>query len=626
MSNPSNGSNSNSTPSEPIKRAVSLTMRTIAKDPELDVVFASDRPTLTGNSARIPEPPRRITHKDISVTRGHGDAVALRRACHDSEIHRKMMPTSEHARNIFDAIEQARCESLGTLRMRGVADNLGAMLEDRYDKPQFQSIERLEDAPVEDALALLVRERLTGLKPPASAKKLVEQWRPIVEEKVNVELDYLLKTLDNQVVFATKVREMLSTLEMAEEYSDASTNDIEEDGDSNQEEQSDTSGDEQDSSSDEQQGPQEQSMSDEQSESDNTDTDNQESEESTEEIVTANLEDFLDNSPNDYPQSNYPPTSDYQIYTSEFDEIMAAEDLCDSEDLNRLRASLDKQISTLQSAVSRLANRLQRRLMAQQNRSWEFDLEEGLLDSARLTRVVTDPMQPLAFKREQDTNFRDTVVTLLLDNSGSMRGRPISVAAITTDILARTLERCGVKVEILGFTTKAWKGGMSREAWVKSGKPKEPGRLNDLRHIIYKSADAPWRRARRNLGLMLKEGLLKENIDGEALEWAYNRLLGRCESRRIMMMISDGAPVDDCTLTNNAGNYLEKHLKHVIEKIETRSQVELIAIGIGHDVTRYYSRAVTIVDAEELAGALTEQLANLFERKDLAPVQRRFHA
>lgn len=319
-------------------------------------------------------------------------------------------------------------------------------------------------------------------------------------------------------------------------------------------------------------------------------------------------------------ESRRPPThgdapsrvSDYKAFTNKFDEMILAEELCDAEELERLRAYLDKQLQHMSAIVARLANRLQRRLMAQQNRSWEFDLEEGVLDPARLSRIIMDPQQPLSFKREKDMNFRDTVVTLLLDNSGSMRGRPITVAATCADILARTLERCGVKVEILGFTTRAWKGGQSREAWLQAGKPANPGRLNDLRHIVYKAADAPWRRARRNLGLMMREGLLKENIDGEALDWAHKRLLARSEQRRILMMISDGAPVDDLTLSVNPGNYLEKHLRSIIEEIETRSPVELIAIGIGHDVTRYYRRAVTIVDAEELGGAMTEKLAELF--------------
>ena len=302
----------------------------------------------------------------------------------------------------------------------------------------------------------------------------------------------------------------------------------------------------------------------------------------------------------------------YKVFTTQYDEEIAAVDLCEPEELARLRGFLDQQLAAMAGVVSRLANKLQRLLMAQQNRHWEFDLEEGLLDTSRLTRIVIDPMYPLSFKHEKDTDFRDTVVTLLLDNSGSMRGRPIMVAAMCADILGRTLERVGVKTEILGFTTRAWKGGLAREAWLAAGKPPAPGRLNDLRHIIYKSADEPWRRAKKNLGLMMREGLLKENIDGEALAWAHNRLIARPEQRKILMVISDGAPVDDSTLSVNAGNYLEKHLRKVIEEIETRSSVELTAIGIGHDVTRYYQKAVTIVDAEQLGGAMTEQLTDLF--------------
>ncbi|TJV00824.1 MAG: cobaltochelatase subunit CobT, partial [Mesorhizobium sp.] len=325
---------------------------------------------------------------------------------------------------------------------------------------------------------------------------------------------------------------------------------------------------------------------------------------------------------NENPFLNLPKEIDYKVFTTAFDETVGAEDLCEEEELDRLRAFLDKQLANLSGVVGRLANRLQRRLMAQQNRSWDFDLEEGYLDPSRLVRVVIDPMQPLSFKQERDTKFRDTVVSLVLDNSGSMRGRPITVAATCADILARTLERCGVSVEILGFTTRAWKGGQAREKWLKDGKPSNPGRLNDLRHIIYKSADHPWRRARRNLGLMMREGLLKENIDGEALLWAHNRLIGRPEQRKILMMISDGAPVDDSTLSVNPGNYLERHLRAVIDLIETRSPVELLAIGIGHDVTRYYRRAVTIVDAEELAGAMTEQLASLFGEESARDTRR----
>jgi cobaltochelatase CobT len=454
------------------------------------------------------------------------------------------------------------------------------------------------------------------MPPPAAAGKLVELWRDFIEDKGGGVLDRLPRSLEDQRAFASVIRDLLTSLDMGEELGDQSEDD-EDEGESD--DNSDTNADE----SEAQSGESESSEAAAAEESEAGEVEEQEGESEGAEAVERDAQEDDGADPreagetprNDTPFSNRRPEIDYKVYTAKFDETVRAEDLCDAAELDRLRGFLDKQIAHLQGVVARLANRLQRRLMAQQNRSWEFDQEEGWLDSARLTRIITDPMQPLAYKRERDTSFRDTVVTLLLDNSGSMRGRPITVAATCADILARTLERCGVKVEILGFTTRAWKGGQSREAWLQAGKPAGPGRLNDLRHIVYKAADAPWRRARRNLGLMMREGLLKENIDGEALAWAHNRLLARPEARRILMMISDGAPVDDSTLSVNAGNYLERHLRAVIEEIETRSPVELIAIGIGHDVTRYYRRAVTIVDADELAGAMTEQLASLFEEK-----------
>jgi cobaltochelatase CobT len=486
------------------------------------------------------------------------------------------------------------------------------MLDDRYGRANYQSITERSEAPLEDAVALIARERLTGLPPPPSARRLVELWRPWIEEKAGASLDRLGDTVEDQRQFARSVRDLLVNLEMGEEQSADPDQDDEDD-----------SGDESGDAEQQEGQPEEQSA-----ESADAETAEDASEQledgmgETEDGPEGESQDESDDSAEDAADDrSRPPITDprdrrmpdYKVYSETFDETITAEDLCDAEELTRLRAYLDKQISHLQGVVARLANRLQRRLMAQQNRAWEFDLEEGALDPARLTRIVIDPQQPLSFKREKDTNFRDTVVTLLIDNSGSMRGRPISVAATCADILARTLERCGVKSEILGFTTRAWKGGQSRELWLQSGKPATPGRLNDLRHIIYKSADSPWRRARKNLGLMMREGLLKENIDGEALDWAHKRLLARPEQRKILMMISDGAPVDDSTLSVNPGNYLEKHLRFVIDEIENRSPVELIAIGIGHDVTRYYRRAVTIVDAEELGGAMTEKLAELFE-------------
>ncbi|MCX7323699.1 MAG: cobaltochelatase subunit CobT [Hyphomicrobiales bacterium] len=610
-------------PTEPLKRAVTSCLKAIARQPELEVVFAADKPSLIPGRARLPEPPRKLTAADVAILRGHADSMALRMACHDAAVHRKMMPEGDGARAVYEAVEQARVEAIGSRRMEGVAGNIGAMLEDKYHRgARYEDITDRADAPVEDAVALMVREKLTGLKPPPSAQRIVDLWRDHIEDKAGRELDALTGAIEDQRGFARAVRDLLASLDMADEMT--SSPDDDESNDENQDEQDQQEQDE---------GEAEEQSQGQQAEVDVSQDASDEMEEGASEAADAPSGDWREEDDQadseeagDAPRqrdmrANEHKGPDYKAYTNKHDEVIEAEELCDAEELARLRAYLDKQLANLQGVVARLANRLQRRLMAQQNRSWEFDLEEGALDPARLTRIIIDPYQPLSFKREQDTNFRDTVVSLLIDNSGSMRGRPITVAATCGDILARTLERCGVKVEILGFTTKAWKGGQSREAWLQAGKPATPGRLNDLRHIIYKSADAPWRRARKNLGLMMREGLLKENIDGEALDWAHKRLLVRPEQRKILMVISDGAPVDDSTLSVNAGNYLEKHLRHVIGEIENRSPVELIAIGIGHDVTRYYKRAVTIVDAEELGGVMTEKLAELFEDNQVGGIR-----
>ncbi|EHK58005.1 cobaltochelatase subunit CobT [Allomesorhizobium alhagi] len=604
------------------KRAVTVCMRAISGDHELEVGFAKDKPALAGNRARLPEMPKKATATDISVTRGLGDSMALKRACHDLRIHSKFAPEGKQARAVYDAIEQARVEAIGSRAMTGVADNIGSMLEDKYAKANLADVRDQADAPIEEALALMVREKLTGRAAPKSGERMVNLWRRWVEDKAGADLDGLAGKLDDQQAFARVVREMLASMEMAEELGDDLESEEAEENDENQPqgEENSEEGGEDDSGA-------------EQSQAEDAEAASEEEQQGEMEASDATAEDVSDDEDadaetpgearrKDNPFADLPRQIDYKVFTTAFDETVGAEELCDEEELDRLRAFLDKQLANLQGVVGRLANRLQRRLMAQQNRSWDFDLEEGYLDPARLVRVVIDPMQPLSFKQERDTKFRDTVVTLVLDNSGSMRGRPITVAATCADILARTLERCGVSVEILGFTTRAWKGGQAREKWLKDGKPPNPGRLNDLRHIIYKSADAPWRRARRNLGLMMREGLLKENIDGEALLWAHQRLIARPEQRKILMMISDGAPVDDSTLSVNPGNYLERHLRAVIELIETRSPVELLAIGIGHDVTRYYRRAVTIVDAEELAGAMTEQLASLFGEENVRETRR----
>ena len=602
----------NGTEMDAFKRAVSVCVRAISGDREMEVSFSKEKPALVGNRARLPEPPKKPSAVDIGVTRGLGDSMALRRACHDARVHSRLAPEGRQARAIFDAVEQARVEAIGANRMQGISDNIAQMLEDRYARANLADVTDKADAPLEEAVALMVREALTGRAAPKSGEKVVSLWRPFVEEKAGADLADLADKVDDQTAFARIVRDMLASMDMAEELGDDERDDETDEDSEDQpqgEEQSEEGG-EADSGSDEAQAEESDASADDEDAGETEAMDTSADEMADEEDIDAETPGETRRQ-ND-PFANLPREIDYKTFTSQFDETVGAEELCDEEELDRLRAFLDKQLSNLQGVVGRLANRLQRRLMAQQNRSWDFDLDEGVLDSARLTRVVLDPMQPLSFKQERDTNFRDTVVTLLLDNSGSMRGRPITVAATCADILARTLERCGVSVEILGFTTRAWKGGQAREKWLKEGKPANPGRLNDLRHIVYKSADAPWRRARRNLGLMMREGLLKENIDGEALLWAHSRLIGRPEQRKILMMISDGAPVDDSTLSVNPGNYLERHLRAVIELIETRSPVELIAIGIGHDVTRYYRRAVTIVDAEELAGAMTEQLAALF--------------
>jgi cobaltochelatase CobT len=581
-------------PTEPFKRAVGVCLKAIAGKGDLEVSFAAERPGLVGGKARLPEPPRRLNEREAAIVRGHADSIALRLACHDPAVHRKLVPGGQQARAVFDAVEQARVEAIGSRRMGGVAKNLTAMLDDRFHRGKFDEISDRAEAP------------------PAAARKLVDLWRPLIEERAGRDLDRLERVLTDQRRFGDVVHDLLDCLDMGEDRSSESDEEEGEEGDKeNQKDEQGDSGDASDSADSERMSAEAEASADELPDS-------------SSEAVDAPAAEMADDAEmgdsetaaepwRPRNQRNEPRGPDYKPYTSKFDEVVGAEDLCEPEELERLRGYLDKQLSHLQGVVARLANRLQRLLLAQQNRAWEFDLEEGLLDPSRLPRVIVDPMHPLSFKREKDTDFRDTVVTLLLDNSGSMRGRPITVAATCADILARTLERCGVKVEILGFTTRAWKGGQSRESWLANGKPPNPGRLNDLRHIIYKSADAPWRRARKNLGLMMREGLLKENIDGEALDWAHKRLLARSESRKILMMISDGAPVDDSTLSVNPGNYLERHLRWVIEDIETRSPVELIAVGIGHDVTRYYRRAVTIVDAEELGGVMTEKLAELFE-------------
>ena len=598
-------------------------MRALGHKAEADVSFTADKPSLLGTQARVPQPMRNLPPEQVAEVRGWVDAYALRQRHHDDKVHTRNQPEAGLARDVYNAAEQARVEAIGSLELAGVAENLARMTEARVRVDPISRAKSAEEVPLASAVGLMIRERLTGQTPPDGARIAVDLVRADIEAKAGRHLDALAANLGDQAAFARMTRSILADLGLTDEPVEETENKEEDSKD-----EADQSGDqEQDSEEkssaaegDQDQGQEEaQAPSEAMSEQASAEIDSDET--ASPELGEEGPEGVAPWRPNQ-PMADVTPQFDYKVYTTSFDETVTAEDLCDPEELTRLRAYLDQQLTHLQGVVTKLANRLQRRLMAQQNRSWDFDQEEGLLDTARLSRVVTSPSHSLTYKVERDTDFRDTVVTLLIDNSGSMRGRPISIAAICADILARTLERCSVKVEILGFTTRAWKGGQSREKWLADGRPAMPGRLNDLRHIIYKTADAPWRRARRNLGLMMREGLLKENIDGEALLWAHNRLLGRPEERRILMVISDGAPVDDSTLSVNTGNYLEKHLRQVIGWIENKSPVELIAIGIGHDVTRYYERAVTIMDAEQLGGVMTEQLASLFSAEN-APAPRR---
>ena len=593
-------------PSEPFKRAVSVAVRSLAGEPEMEVSFSSEPPSLKGLKARLPSPTRNLSARDVALVRGTGDAYALKKAYHDEKVNSQFRPQSPDGAAIFEAAEQARVEAIGSLAMKGVAANLATGLESRMLNRGMGKAKNREEAPIAEVLGLMVREKLTGEKPPASLRGAVDLWRPFIEEKAGGDLAKLEGALRDQKAFARLTRTMLNHLSMGDQSESDNSQDAEAEGENPDGENED--GEDQDT---QQEGESSASESAAEAE-DGEEVESEQGAENSDELA-----DSTDPDEGAKPNRHEAPFAHaddwgYKVFTAEFDEEIGAADLCEAEELARLRGFLDQQLSAMQGVVSRLANKLQRLLMAQQNRHWEYDLEEGMLDASRLTRIVIDPMYPLSFKREKDTTFRDTCVTLLLDNSGSMRGRPIMVAAMCADILGRTLERVGVKTEILGFTTRAWKGGQAREKWLAAGKPPHPGRLNDLRHIVYKAADEPWRRAKRNLGLMMREGLLKENIDGEALTWAHNRIIARPEQRKILMVISDGAPVDDSTLSVNAGNYLEHHLRRVIEEIETRSSVELTAIGIGHDVTRYYKKAVTIVDAEQLGGAMTEQLTELF--------------
>jgi cobaltochelatase CobT len=601
-------------PADPFKKALAEATKVMADDPEMTVSYSVDPPGMNREGVRLPQVSRRMTRDEVLLARGTADAFALRRKYHDEATAARYLPTGQLARDIYEAMETARCEAVGARTMPGTAVNIDAKIGAEADRKGHGQITNRQDAPLSLAAGHLVRHLATGRALPKGAENVMSLWRDFIEEQAAGTLDSLDDVLADQAAFARLSRKLISDLGYGDQLGE----------DPDADEPDDEAGDEAEQDQDDPE-----STGEEQDENDEGDASPERSQEDQQDaaqaqVSTDDMAEMEEGEESELPEGEPPPEPpgpaphsdadpNYTVFATDFDEEIRAEDLAEPAELERLRAYLDQQLDPLKGAVSRLANKLQRRLQAQQNRSWEFDLEEGTLDAGRLARVVANPTTPLSFKMEKDTEFRDTCVTLLLDNSGSMRGRPISIAAICADVLARTLERCSVKVEILGFTTRAWKGGQSRERWLAQGRAQQPGRLNDLRHIIYKAADAPWRRARPNLGLMMKEGLLKENIDGEALEWAHRRMLMRPEARRILMVISDGAPVDDSTLSVNPANYLEKHLRDVIAMVERRKAVELIAIGIGHDVTRYYNRAVTITDVEQLAGAMTEQLAGLFD-------------
>lgn len=592
-----------------IKKSISETTRAISGNETLKIKFSADPSGDYGDVIKLPQISKEPTEAELFKVRGIADSLALQARFKDEETFSKYDPSGEQAKEIYNELEIARCELLGEKFYPGSKRNIWQKTKVEASAFSNKASIGAEEESIAQLARFFIKRELSEADLPPEASQLLEKKEVFEDLTGHPEFKKTKDVLD-QEKFAVLSRKLIERLGYGEQLGEL--DDIENDIDENNQEEL-----EQDEAG---QG----SEDEENDASDNSETDDGESQQSTSadaDIEDGQMEDAIegeDQSENQIIQSIQGTQSKetfYQVFDTTNDQEINANRLADITELEKLREYLDQQLASLKGAVSRLANKLQRRLQAKQNRTWKFDLEEGLLDAAKLSRIVLNPTTPLSFKQESSTNFKDTVVSLLIDNSGSMRGRPISIAAISTEILAKTLERCNVKCEILGFTTKAWKGGQSREKWLAEGRQKNPGRLNDLRHIIYKNADEPWRRAKLNLGLMMKEGLLKENIDGEALDWAHKRIIKREENRKILLVISDGAPVDDSTLSVNPANYLEKHLRYVINKIETTNRVQLLAIGIGHDVTRYYKKAVTITDAEQLAGAMTEQLADLFEEQ-----------
>ncbi len=546
------------------------------------------------------------TKQDYIKLRAETDSEALKRKFSNIKTYQKNLPKNSSCKVLYDISEKIRYEILGTKILKGISKNLKDNYSNKILLKRKDQLKSKDDVPIAEAFELYMLKNFLNIELNSVSEKILSYWEKDFKSSFEKHLNYLSKNIENQENFNSKFSEILQQMEIF----DSEDDDKKEKNDENENLNNDNNDqDNQNKAQDEKEKKQEEenqngidgdydlndSIMDEQL----VDTDS--NKQSNEKIIQKTNKSIGD--------------KEYHIYTNQFDEIAKAEILETNEEISKLRKSLDQQLTSFQDLITKLANKLQRQLLAKQNRAWEFDLEEGLLDSSKLTRIIIDPQNSLSFKKEKDLEFKDTVVTLLIDNSGSMRGRPITIAAICGDILSRTLERCSVKVEILGFTTKNWKGGKSREEWNKNNKPKNPGRLNDLRHIIYKSADTHWRQSKKNLGLMLKEGLLKENIDGEAISWAFNRLKKRKEERKILMVISDGAPVDDSTLSVNSGDFLEKHLKKIVQNIENKSDIEILAIGIGHDVSRYYKKAIKITDVQELGDVMIEQLSGLFENK-----------
>lgn len=592
------------TPLEAFKRATISTVRAIAENESLEINFSHGTPSVQGKSVNLTLPVVGCTIPELDALRGGCDELALKIRYHDPAVHQRNSPVSGVAQELFQWVEDARVAALGSNKMCGVAHNLDAALDKVCRQAQFDRLTATTEVPLSVAVGLIVRQQLTGRKLPTVAESVASVWRDYITDQVGHSINKLKECTDNQQLFAKRCMDIIRELGLLE-----SADINEQTPDSNQSEPAMEEGADDPSHHSQESDlvEDEEHVGEGEVSAVAADTENEE--------IGADPDSLQNATVNDHELGPIQLGDYYRPYTTEFDNTLNAESLCSDEELTTLRAELDVQLQPLKNATARLAIRLQRRLLAKQRRTWEFNLDEGLLDASRLEQVIVDPMSPLAFKQEKEMQFRDTVVAMLIDSSGSMRGRSILTAAMCGDILGRTLERCGVAVEILGFTTSAWRGGRSREAWVNEGKPANPGRLNDLLHIIYKDADRPWRRCRRNLGLMMREELLKENIDGEALIWVHNRLLQRPEERKVMMVISDGLPVDNSTLLANPSNYLEQHLKYAIQRIEHKRLVELIAIGIGHDVTNHYSRAVTITDAEQLGGVMTDQLVALFDQE-----------